>query len=506
MNIGIVTTWFERGAAYVSKQYMNILEKKHSVYIYARGGEKYAINDPNWDRKNVWWGKSSHRCSTDIDVLDFNKWLKENNIDVCFFNEQNYMEPVLLCRDQGIKVGAYIDYYKKDTTYTFEIYDFLICNTKRHYGVFKNHKQAFYVPWGTDINKFQQVNKGRVANENKITFFVSAGFSPIRKGVDKTLQAFYLLFQKYKNCKLVIHSQVDLRQIMPEQLDMIDELQMNNALEIINGTVTAPGLYYKGDVYVYASWLDGIGLTIAEALSSGLPIIVTDSAPMNEFGDEEIRKVVSVENYVSREDAYYWPLSIVSVESLKQAMEYYVLHAGEIIEIKDKARNYAERNLNWNDNEKAILDIFEKTKIIEVESELRNNVRIEDKKIRHIEYRLKEFMENIKKLNVLFDTLKKKEKVYIYGAGEHTEKLFEFTNIKELEIAALIDKNAKQKKREDYLVITPEEIQKGKNVVIIISSFEWQNSIEKDLRNKYFFEGDIVKLYENKDVGPFYLV
>ena len=57
MKIGIVTTWFERGAAYVSRQFKQILEKEHDVYIYARGGEEYAIGDPNWDGDFVWWGR-----------------------------------------------------------------------------------------------------------------------------------------------------------------------------------------------------------------------------------------------------------------------------------------------------------------------------------------------------------------------------------------------------------------------------------------------------------------
>ena len=57
MNIGIVTVWFERGAAYVSRQFEEILAEKHRVFIYARGGEMYAKGDPNWDHANVTWGK-----------------------------------------------------------------------------------------------------------------------------------------------------------------------------------------------------------------------------------------------------------------------------------------------------------------------------------------------------------------------------------------------------------------------------------------------------------------
>ncbi len=42
INIGIVTTWFERGASYVSQIYMKAFQKEgHKVIIYARGGESH---------------------------------------------------------------------------------------------------------------------------------------------------------------------------------------------------------------------------------------------------------------------------------------------------------------------------------------------------------------------------------------------------------------------------------------------------------------------------------
>ena len=54
-------------------------------------------------------------------------------------------------------------------------------------------------------------------------------------------------------------------------------------IEFIEKTVSAPGLYFRGDVYLYPTRLEGIGLTICEALASGLPVITTNDAPMNEF-------------------------------------------------------------------------------------------------------------------------------------------------------------------------------------------------------------------------------
>ena len=52
MNIGIVTIWFPAGAGYVSKAYLEILERSHTVYIYARTG-KIMKGDPSWDLPNV---------------------------------------------------------------------------------------------------------------------------------------------------------------------------------------------------------------------------------------------------------------------------------------------------------------------------------------------------------------------------------------------------------------------------------------------------------------------
>ena len=141
MNIGIVTTWFERGAAYVSRQYMNSLSKHNSVYIYARGGENYAIGDPRWDLDNVTWGERRNYRVTDIVLDDFEKWIDDNNIETILFNEQRYWEPVIFAKNKGVKVGAYIDYYKINTKPLFGIYDFLICNTKRHYSVFYRHER-----------------------------------------------------------------------------------------------------------------------------------------------------------------------------------------------------------------------------------------------------------------------------------------------------------------------------------------------------------------------------
>jgi len=347
MNIGIVTTWFERGAGYVSRQYKDVLSKEHQVFIYARGGEKYAIGNKNWDGTDVTWGKKIPiHMAMSIDLADFKRWVLKNKLDIVFFNEQQWWDPVILCNKLGVKCGAYVDYYIKETVPFFGLYDFLICNTKRHHSVFAWHSQSTYLPWGTDINLFKPVSLEPV-EKGVVTFFHSCGVSPERKGTDLLLKAFVNVRGP---AKLIIHSQTDLNVFYPQLKNLINDLENSGRLVIKTETVPAPGLYYLGDVYIYPTRLEGIGLTMAEALACGLPLIVPNNGPMNEFVDNVNGKVVQVEKYFERQDKYYWPQCEVNIQSLEKAMQYYVDNKENICEFKKQARKYAEENRDWLKN------------------------------------------------------------------------------------------------------------------------------------------------------------
>lgn len=386
MNIGIVTTWFERGAAYVSKQFEDVLAKENNVFIYARGGEKYAKGDPKWDKANVTWGKRNLLYTpTQINIKHLREWIKSNSIDVILFNEQHEWAPVIECSKMDIIIGSYIDYYKKETVPLFGIYDFLICNTKRHHSVFDWHPQAFYVPWGTDTDTFKPKECPRY--DNKLVFFHSCGMNPKRKGTDILLEA--LNKTNRNKAKLIIHTQVNMKSFFPEKSKLIDKFLYEGSLEIIEKSVHAPGLYYLGDVYVYPTRLEGIGLTIAEAISCGLPVIVTNQQPMNEFvKSPDAGRLIEVRHEKIRGDNYYWPQSISDVQSLVDQMEFYIANKENIKRFKENARKYAIDNLDWSKNltffgQQLVLihknRIPNKNQIIKDAIKYDNNIRIIDK-------------------------------------------------------------------------------------------------------------------------------
>ncbi len=356
MRIGIVTVWFERGAAYVSRQYCNSLSQKHDVFIYARGGESYATGDPVWDNDRVTWGRPSViPIHSAIDLKDFKKWLEREKIDIVFFNEQRWWDPVILCNQMGLLTGAYVDYYTEETAPLFNNYDFLICNTKRHHSVFRWHPQCFYIPWGTEPEIFKSRTFDAVSPE-MITFFHSAGMNPKRKGTGPVLEAFSEIKDK---ARLVIHSQKKIREEFPDFKPKIDSMEQSGRLKCYENTVPAPGLYHMGDVYLYPSTLEGIGLTIAEAMACGLPVITSDNPPMNEFVQHgENGRLVKIDSFVSRADGYYWPQCLVNRNDLRFHMEWYVENFYRIPELKRQAREYAEQNLSWTSNSGSLAELF----------------------------------------------------------------------------------------------------------------------------------------------------
>lgn len=345
MNIGIVTTWFERGASYVSRAYMDTLSKYHNVFVYARGGEKYAVGDARWDLPNVTWNRPNYiPYPTRVNFSRFLKWLSRNKIDVIIFNEQRSWDVILKLRNTKYVIGAYIDYYTPTTVPFFKFYDFLLCNTNRHFEVFKDHPQSFYIPWGTDTNICSPSPK--TGDLDSVVFFHSAGMggSNLRKGTDILVRAFQNVIG---NVRLVIHSQVG----MNRYLNVADLIQKDPRIQFIEGTFPLPGLYQKGDVYVYPSRLEGIGLSVPEALSCGLPVITTDSPPMNEFvQNNKTGFLIEVKEFNQRGDGYYWPESYCSEKSLTELMQIYVDDPSLIIEHSRNARRYALEHLNWEKN------------------------------------------------------------------------------------------------------------------------------------------------------------
>ncbi|MBT9239614.1 glycosyltransferase family 4 protein [Vibrio splendidus] len=393
MKIGIVTTWFERGAAYVSKQYMQTFKNDgHDVKIYARGGESYAKGNSSWDSEDVYWQDSnSFPIYNYVEMKEFKSWIDDNDFDFILFNEQVWFEPIIYCKEIGLKTGAYIDYYTELMIPCFDIYDFVVCNTKKHLKAFKHHKNAIFIPWGTDVKLFD-ASEVRNSSDN-VRFFHSCGMSPHRKGTDLLLKA-YLNFseQELIGTELIIHTQLDSNKLTfgltKQEMSRYSMLLGKNII-VYDQTLTAPGAYHYGDIYVYPSRLDGLGLTVCEAISCGMPIVVPDDGPMNEFVHSEYDEVVKVDKLFSRYDGYYWPQNEVCSIDLKDKMIKSKDSYKKTPAIHSTIRKLAVDKFDWEKNSAELVDEIVKIKISTFDRDIADKcIKFNEKKFPHI-YRFK---------------------------------------------------------------------------------------------------------------------
>ena len=352
MNIGIVTAWFDRGAGYVARAYAEALRQGHNISIYARGKLQADPEDAYWNWQDV-FRASPHPSDKGVYKGEFVRWLEDRRLDAVIFNEQRRWDAVVWARECGVRVGAYVDYYTQETVPLFDLYDFLMCNTRRHHGVFLQHPQAHYWPWGTDTAVFAP-GSDFLSEKRPLTFFANAGLEGSfdawgmahnRRGTSFALKAFAFVKE---DVRLVVHSQLPLSECSTEWQELV---QGDPRISFREGTVRPPGLYHLGDVYVYPSKLDGLGLTLPEAMACGLAPITTDTPPMNEFvSDHETGRLVRVREYRGRADGYYWPESYCDIEHLAQVISDYARNPADVRKHRQAARRYAEERLSWKKN------------------------------------------------------------------------------------------------------------------------------------------------------------
>jgi len=114
-----------------------------------------------------------------------------------------------------------------------------------------------------------------------LTVISARNFTPLHS-VPDVIRGFGLAIAKGANLRMVVAGDGDLR---TEIAGLIDGLDLNDRIDLI-GTVTEQqllGLFETSDIYVSASLVDGTSISLLQAMSAGLPVVLSDVGGNNEW-------------------------------------------------------------------------------------------------------------------------------------------------------------------------------------------------------------------------------
>ena len=315
MRVAMPTIWYHRGQTVVSQTLARALrELGHEVFIHARMGGVYGL--PKQERQR--WGWEEATCWPEYDLHLYLPALiaelRKQRVDLVLFNEEYDWDLVVAIKDKGFRVATYLDYLHKDWSREMMLcYDAILCSTRRSFDLMPASNRH-YVGWG--IHEESVISgSGR---KRPYLFFENAGWLGIndRKGLGTLLQCYQALIKKQPDLfgSLLIHAQVEL--------DREENKALLCGVDVMSGSMNQPGLYHMAQVYCYPAILDGLGLSLLEAIASGCAAICPDASPWNEFVEHERNGLlVPIASERQREDGIAFPEVFVDKNAWVAAME-----------------------------------------------------------------------------------------------------------------------------------------------------------------------------------------
>lgn len=291
MRVGIVTKWFNRGQAFVSRYVRDALDELgHETFILARPTKDKGPMAAHVDRTGVWDQPGVTEASEwEVPFDEYRRWIDENRLEVVHWDNCYQHEEIARLREDGTRtVGRFVweMFSPEDATAAGEAYDVLYSMTRceqQRYG--ELGIESPYVQWGihpelleaAELARQDVLSGGSVGGDLVRFYFPGALLGP-RKPHKEVVEAFTKA--RGENLRLVFKAQLERRMNYltraaeedPRIELVIDDMPTEEHLR----------MFASCDVCLGPSRWEGLGLFLYEAVAFGMPQITNDSPPMNE--------------------------------------------------------------------------------------------------------------------------------------------------------------------------------------------------------------------------------
>ena len=114
------------------------------------------------------------------------------------------------------------------------------------------------------------------------------------------------------------------------------------------------GNYSMGDVYIYPTIKEGIGLTITEAMCTGMPVVTSNYPTMNEWmNDNKEGRLIRPSKI--KKGSMPMDKFFIDTSHLAEIMIDYIEHPDKINVHSHNARKRIETEFNWDDRDSIII-------------------------------------------------------------------------------------------------------------------------------------------------------
>ena len=132
----------------------------------------------------------------------------------------------------------------------------------------------------------------------------------------------------------------------------------NCELNFITADNSKGGLFNLGDIYIYPTTKEGVGLTITEAMCTGMPVVTSNYPTMNEWINNNIEgRLIDIAKI--KKGSMPMDKVLINTNNLAEIMIDYIKNPYKVTEHSINARKRIEKDYNWDHRDDDILELLD---------------------------------------------------------------------------------------------------------------------------------------------------